>query len=194
MIDDVLAFWFGDGALSEETMRRWFRRDDAFDAQIRDKFDALHAQAAAGGLQDWLGTARGELALVIVLDQFSRNLYRDDPRAFAHDGRSLAIARNLWFSGRGKQLTVPQRMFALVPFQHSEDLSIQREGVAEYEKLANDPEAKDCAPMLKMSLDFAKRHLEIIERFGRFPHRNKVLGRESTPEERAFLEQPGSSF
>jgi len=191
MIDDILAFWFGDGKLDDKTMQRWFRRDDAFDAQIREKFGALHAKAAAGGLLDWFGDPHGELALVLVLDQFSRNLYRDDPRAFAQDGRALAIANDLWFSGRAKTLTVPQRMFVLLPFQHSEDLSIQRTGVAEYEKLAAEP---DAPAMLAMALDFAKQHAAIIERFGRFPHRNAVLGRESTPEERAFLEQPGSRF
>ena len=192
MIDDVLAFWFGtDPEVSEATMRRWFMRDDAFDAQVRDKFAELHQQAAAGKLHDWFGTARGELALVIVLDQFSRNLYRDDPRAFVQDGRALAIARELWFSGRAQALTPIQRMFVLLPFQHSEDLAIQREGVAEYEKLAAEPGTPQ---MVRSALDFAKRHLDIIERFGRFPHRNAVLGRESTPEERAFLEQPGSRF
>jgi uncharacterized protein (DUF924 family) len=190
--DEVLTFWFGTEAQpTDATMRRWFMRDVAFDAQIRDRFGALHARAAAGGLQDWLGTARGELALLIVLDQFSRNLYRDDPRAFANDGRALAIANDLWFSGRARELPPLQRMFVLMPFQHSEDVSIQRAGVAEYEKLAAEPGAP---AMLTSALDFARKHAEIIERFGRFPHRNDVLGRTSTPEELAFLEQPGSRF
>ncbi|HEY5925777.1 MAG TPA: DUF924 family protein [Kofleriaceae bacterium] len=192
MIDDVLAFWFGDEPTpTDATMRRWFMRDAAFDAQIRERFGDLHAKAVAGGLTDWLGSARGTLALLIVIDQFSRNLYRDDPRAFAQDGRALAIARELWGSGRARELTPLERMFVLMPYQHSEDLAMQREGIAEYEKLAAEPGAP---PMLKMALDFARKHAEIIERFGRFPHRNEVLGRETTPEERAFLEQPGSRF
>jgi uncharacterized protein (DUF924 family) len=192
MFDDVIAFWFGsDPDPTEAMMRRWFRRDDAFDAQIRERFGALHAEAAAGGLHDWLATSRGTLALVLVLDQFSRNLYRDDPRAFANDGRALAIANDLWFSGRARELTATQRIFVLMPFQHSEDITIQRTGVAEYEKLAAEPGAP---ALMKMTLDYARKHQEIIERFGRFPHRNEVLGRESTPEERAFLEQPGSRF
>ena len=193
MIDEVLAFWFGPDPQqpSQATMQRWFMRDAAFDAEIRSRFGELHAQAAAGKLADWLGSARGELALVIVLDQFSRNLYRDDPRAFAQDGRALAIARNLYFSDRIRELAPVQRLFVLMPFEHAEDMAIQRECVAELEKLvAASPGDK----MLETGLDYAKRHAVIIERFGRFPHRNEVLGRESTPEERAFLEQPGSRF
>ncbi|HEU4613490.1 MAG TPA: DUF924 family protein [Kofleriaceae bacterium] len=192
MIDDVIEFWFGtEPEPTEETMRRWFVRDDAFDAEIRTRFGALHARAAAGGLTDWLATPRGTLALLIVLDQFSRNLYRDDARAFAQDGRALAIARELWFSGRARELTPIQRMFVLLPFEHAEDREIQREGVAAFEQLAAEPGAP---AMLAVGLDYARRHAEVIERFGRFPHRNEVLGRESTPEERAFLQQPGSRF
>jgi uncharacterized protein (DUF924 family) len=191
IIDEVLGFWFGDGALDDATIKRWFRRDDAFDAEIRDKFGAVHAQAAAGQLESWLETPRGELAMVIVLDQFSRNLYRDDPRAFRYDGRAYAVANNLWFSGRANSFTIAQQIFTLMPFQHAEDLEIQRTGVGEYEKLAAAPNP---SPMMPMIVDYAKKHLALIERFGRFPHRNAVLGRESTPEERAFLEQPGSRF
>src|SRR5574338_131664 len=145
MIDDVIEFWFGTEAEpTEETMRRWF-----------------------------------------VRDQFSRNLYRDDPRAFAQDGRALAIARELWFSGRARKLPAIQRMFLLLPFEHAEDLEIQRECVAAFEQLAAEP---GVPAMLAVGLDYARRHAEVIERFGRFPHRNEVLGRESTPEERAFLQ------
>ena len=191
MIDEVLAFWFGDGKLDEATIKRWFVRDAAFDAQVREKFGELHAEISAGKHMSWMESARGELATVIVLDQFSRNLYRDDARAFRNDGRALAIADNLYHSGRAKTLTPAERMFVLMPYQHAEDMQYQRIGVAEYEKLAAEP---DAPPQLAGALDFAKRHAAIIERFGRFPHRNEVLGRESTPEERAFLEQPGSRF
>jgi uncharacterized protein (DUF924 family) len=192
MIDEVIEFWFGSEAEpSEATMKRWFVRDEAFDAEIRARFGELHARAVAGGLADWPATPRGALALILVLDQFSRNLYRDDARAFAQDGRALAIARELWFSGRARELTPMQRMFVLLPFEHSEDLEIQREGVAAFEQLATEPGAPAA---LAVGLDFARQHAAIIERFGRFPHRNEVLQRESTPEERAFLQQPGSRF
>ena len=191
MLDEVLAFWFGDGKVDDATIKRWFVRDDAFDAQIRERFASLHAAMSAGKHLEWLDSPRGELATIIVLDQFSRNLFRDDARAFMNDGRALAIADACWFSGRAKTLTPFNRMFVLMPYQHSEDLSYQRTGVAEYEKLAAEP---DAPPQLVGALDFARRHLAIIERFGRFPHRNAALGRESTPEERAFLEQPGSRF
>jgi uncharacterized protein (DUF924 family) len=196
VIDDVLAFWFGPDPSrpSQETMQRWFAGGTAFDAQIRDRFAELHAQAVAGELQDWLGTARGELALVIVLDQFSRHLYRNDPRAFAQDSRALAIARNLYLHERADELTPIQRMFVLLPFEHAEDASAQRECVAEFEKLVAANPADPNAKMLENGLDYAKQHAVIIERFGRFPHRNEVLGRESTPDERAFLQQPGSRF
>ena len=192
MIDEVLAFWFGtDAEPSPQQVKRWFVRDEKFDAEIRDKFGALYEQAVKTGMPEWRGTARGELALVILLDQFSRNLFRDDPRAFAQDQRALAIARDLVSSGRWKELTTLQRTFVLLPFQHAEDVAVQRESVALYEQLANET---GNTGMVGSAWDFAKRHAAIVERFGRFPHRNKVLGRESTPEERVFLEQPDSGF
>jgi uncharacterized protein (DUF924 family) len=193
MYEDVLAFWFGRNPAepAPEIARRWFVRDDKFDAEIRERFGALYDKAVKTNMPEWANNARAELAMVIVLDQFSRNLFRDDPRAFAQDGRAMAWARNLYFSDRVKQLAPVERAFLLMPFQHTEDLSLQREGVAEYEKLANET---GNTGMFAAYWDFAKRHMAIIERFGRFPHRNKVLGRESTPEERAFLEQPDSTF
>lgn len=184
-IDDVLRFWF------EGDQRRWFMRDPAFDAEVRDRFAALHAQATAGTLDAWAVTPRGALALVILLDQLSRNLYRDDPRAFANDGRALAIAHQQIKTGAANELAPLERMFLLMPFQHSEDLTIQREGIAEFQKLVA---AAPGNGMLAAALDYAKQHAAVIERFGRFPHRNRVLGRASTPDEVEFLTQPGSSF
>jgi uncharacterized protein (DUF924 family) len=192
VIDDVLAFWFGtDPEPSPSTMQRWFRPDPAFDQEIRDRFGALHAEASAGGLASWHDTARGELALIIVLDQFSRNLYRNDPRAFAQDERVLPIAYNLLDSGRALELPPVQRMFVVMPLMHAENADAQRRCCAEAQKLVDEVGGDG---IFGTQLHFAKLHADIIERFGRFPHRNATLGRESTPEELAFLAQPGSRF
>jgi uncharacterized protein (DUF924 family) len=189
VIDDVIAFWFGDG--SESAYGRWYTRDAAFDAEIRERFGALHDEAVQGGLDDWRGTARGELALVIVLDQFSRNLYRDDPRAFAQDARALAVSRELVTSRRLYELAPVERMVALMPFMHAEDREIQRESVRRFGALAAEHPGDG---MFANALDYAERHAVIVERFGRYPHRNAVLGRESSPEELTFLQGPGSRF
>ena len=198
-IDKVIEFWFGTEPVpTQATTRRWFVRDAAFDDQIRRKFGDLHEEAAAGGLADWVGTARGELALLIVIDQFSRNLYRDQARAFALDARALGIASDLLLSDRARELTLHQRMVALLPYQHAEDRAVQAEGVAAYATLLEDARRggadDDTVKGMTTGLDFAKQHAAIIERFGRFPHRNATLGRASTPEEQAFLTQPGSRF
>jgi uncharacterized protein (DUF924 family) len=180
-IEEIIAFWFG------QTFEHWFEKDPVFDEQIRNRFGALQADAAGGSFEAWRKTPRGNLALLIVLDQFSRNLFRDDPRAFASDSRALSIARKI----ARAELTLIQQLVSLMPYQHSENLAIQDEGLAVYQALAAaDPDNK----MLATSLDFAKRHRDIIQRFGRFPHRNAILGRPSTPDELAFLQQPGSSF
>lgn len=185
MMDDVLGFWFGADP------KKWFMKDPAFDAAIRERFGGLHAEVAAGAHGEWPATARGALALILVLDQFSRNLFRDDARAFALDSHALAQARELVSSGRIRELTATERMFALMPLQHAEDLETQRESVAVFESLAAEfPDDQRIAA----ALQFAKQHAAIVERFRRFPHRNAALRRESTPEEVAFLKQPGSSF
>ncbi len=183
--EDVLEFWFN---LEQQ---KWFRRDDAFDAELRARFGETHEAATRGELDDWARTPRGALALVIVLDQFSRNLYRDDPRAFAADSRALALARELVRTRAIDTLAPIERMFVILPFEHSEDLATQHAGVAEFETIAA---AAPDDKMLVTGLDYAKRHAAVIERFGRFPHRNAVLGRQSTPEEAAFLAQPGARF
>jgi uncharacterized protein (DUF924 family) len=184
--DDVINFWFGDG--SHEATRRWFSRDPAFDAEVRTKFSALHAEASGGALDPWGATVRGALALIVLFDQFSRNMFRDDPRAFATDAPAVAITRELIASGRLGQLPIVQRSVALMPLMHSEERADQRESLVQFGKLAEED------PTYKSSLDYAQRHAAIVERFGRFPHRNAVLGRASTAEELAFLEQPGSRF
>jgi len=179
-VDAVLDFWFGpvSGARREE----WFAKDPAFDAEIRDRFGDLYARAAAGACDDAAATPRGRLALVIVLDQFPRNMFRDDSRAFAADAHALIHARAAVAAGQDAVLAPIEREFLYMPFQHSESLADQRRSVALFADLGD------------VADDYARRHLAIIERFGRFPHRNAVLGRDSTPEERTFLTRPGSSF
>lgn len=185
-IDEVLTFWFRDPA-------RWFAKNPVFDDQIRERFGALRDQAAAGGLASWRSSAKGELALIILLDQFSRNMFRGNARAFETDATALGIARGMRASGRARQLTPLQQVVMLLPFQHAEDLDTQAESVAAYQEILDAAPAEERA-MFENNLSYAKQHHDIIEKFGRFPHRNAALGRTSTADERAFLAQPGSSF
>jgi uncharacterized protein (DUF924 family) len=185
----VLEFWFGaPGSTAHGKSRReWFAKDPVFDEEIRRRFLALHASAALGECDRWVATPRELLALVIVLDQFSRNLYRDDPRAFTQDERALSAARILVDKGWDAQLSPLERQFAYLPFEHAEDLAEQDRCVALMTALEAFEETRGLA-------QWAEKHRAIIRRFGRFPHRNAALGRESTPEEAAFLLEPGSRF
>jgi len=176
--DDVLRFWF-----RECDPKQWWRKDPAFDAQIAARFATLHARAAQGELFSWRGTAQGRLAEILVLDQFSRNLYRDDARAFAQDAQALVLAQEAVGQGLDAALQPIERGFLYLPYMHSESLLIHEEALRLF--VAND---------LTDNLDFERRHLAILQRFGRYPHRNALLGRPSTPEEAAFLREPGSSF
>lgn len=172
----VRRFWF------DEHPQDWFVKNPAFDAEIRRRFLALHETASAGRLAHWAHDARSCLALVIVLDQFPRNMFRGEARAFATDSLARAAARVILERGWDKVMAQSEQLFAYLPFEHSESLPDQ--------DLA-------CALMKDFELDqlrYALRHREIIERFGRFPHRNGVLGRESTAAEIEFLKQPGSGF
>jgi uncharacterized protein (DUF924 family) len=180
-IDEVIEFWFG------VSPQKWFEKNPAFDDEIRQRFGSLHAEAAAGAHDDWRGTPRGDLALLVLLDQFPRNLFRGDAKSFATDAKALAIAETMSREG----LTPLQVMVSLIPYQHVEDLALQNKGIDAYAALAaKNPDDQ----MLVAALDFAKKHRDIIERFGRFPHRNVIVGRDSTLEEIEFLKQPGSSF
>ncbi len=174
-MDDVLTFWFADEA-------RWWKKDPAFDAEITRRFGALHAAIERGEHEAWLGTARGALAYVIVLDQFSRNMFRGDPRAFASDARARAAAKTALEKGFDQELTKHERSFLYMPLMHSEEL-VDQDQCVELFRSENPGQ-----------LDYAVRHRDIVARFGRFPHRNAILGRASTPEETEFLKQPGSSF
>ena len=173
---EVLRFWF------KEHPKQWFAKNADFDAEIRTRFLAQHEAAAAGLLAHWADEPRSCLALVIVLDQFPRNLFRGEARAFATDAQARAAARVILERGWNKAMTRDEQLFAYLPFEHSESLADQDLSC----ELMKDFEAE--------LLHYALRHREIIQRFGRFPHRNAALGRQSTPAELEFLGQPGSSF
>ena len=181
----VLDFWFGPpGSAGYGKPREvWFKSDPAFDADVRRRFGGDLEQAATGSLDGLVGSPEGTLALVILLDQFPRNIHRGTPRAFAFDAKALDVARQALEAGHDRAVAPFQRTFLYLPFEHSEMLADQDRSVALFEALGDET-----------TLDYAIRHREIIVRFGRFPHRNAILGRDSTPEEAAFLEQPGSSF
>lgn len=188
MPEDVLGFWFGRQGESGygKFRQEWFRKDAAFDEEVRDRFLGLYEEAAAGGHDDWREDARGAVALVIVLDQFSRNMFRDNPRIFDADGKAREAARYAVERALDRELRPLERWFLYMPFMHSENVEDQRLALDLFRSLGKVGESD---PM-----PFAEGHAEIIERFGRFPHRNTVLGRETTPEEAEFLRGPGSSF
>jgi uncharacterized protein (DUF924 family) len=191
--EDVLSFWFGPvdglGRAADEHARRWFLPDDGFDRQIRDQFEGMHADIMAGRREQWLDEPRGCLASIIVLDQLSRNMFRGTPRAFSADDRARAAAQGGVAGGHDRRLPPFQRWFLYLPFMHSEELPDQERSVALFSALAAEVPADARAPLLEAA-SFAERHREIVARFGRFPHRNAVLGRASTAEEIEFLKQP----
>lgn len=176
--DDVLRFWF-----EEIRPAQWWAKDPDFDAEVARRFGALLARAARAELHAWRDTVRGRLAEVIVLDQFPRNIHRDTPAAFACDPLALALAQEAVRAGALQQLQPLERAILLLPYMHSESAAIHGLAEALY---------RDHAP--PENLDFELRHKAIIDRFGRYPHRNAILGRASTDEEVAFLQQPGSGF
>ena len=185
----MLDFWFGRPADPAYALPRavWFRACAAFDRAVLDRCAALHADAATGRLDGWASSPLGSLALAILLDQAPRNLFRRSPRAYATDTQALALARTTVAAGFDRELTAVQRWFVYLPFEHSERLEDQERALALFASNADDPQREN-------TLRFARRHHEIVARFGRFPHRNVVLGRPSTPEEEEFLKQPGSAF
>jgi uncharacterized protein (DUF924 family) len=188
---EVLDFWFlpplaeGHGKPRDE----WFRKDLRFDAAIAERFGGAMALALAGSLREWdRQGAEGTLARILLLDQFTRNAWRGKPESFSGDPLALAAAIELEASGADRTLTPIQRWFAYMPFEHAEDGRMQEKSVTLFAELAKGSHDFDGA------LDYAHRHRGVIARFGRFPHRNAILGRASTPEELAFLSQPGSGF
>ncbi len=190
---DVLDFWFGTPADPgyAQPREQWFRKDEAFDQQVAARFGTLLEQALRGGTDGWVAPPLQPLqalARVIVLDQFTRNAFRGSARAFAGDAMALQTARALVAAGLDRGLTGVQRQFVYLPFEHAEDLAHQRTSLQLFEQLGRDE------PALAGLLEWARRHHDIVARFGRFPHRNAVLGRASTDEEAAFLLTPGSGF
>ena len=175
---DIINFWF-----DPEHRSLWFAKSDEFDAKIRDQFQIIHSQATQAELWSWRQTPEGRLAEIIVLDQFSRNLYRDQPQAFAYDNMALILAQEAISLQLDAQLSPEQRAFLYMPFMHSESKIIHIQALQLFEELGN-----------PLNLDFEKKHKVIIDRFGRYPHRNQILGRSSTAEEIEFLKQPNSHF
>ena len=172
--DVIIKFWFEAGP------KKWWIKNKKFDQTIIDRFGATHEAACAGKLDDWAHDAQGALALIIVLDQFSRNMFRGDPKTYAQDNRARAIAKDAIDKGFDQKFPIEQRSFFYLPFMHAEDLALQNYCVALYRAAGN-----------KKNLPHALEHAEIIRRFGRFPHRNQILGRTSSPAELAFLEAGG---
>ena len=187
--EEVLDFWFGrEGEPGYGEFRdKWFRKDPEFDASVTDRFADLYEEAAAGGLDGWRDDARSCLALVIVLDQFPRNMFRGDGRTHAADGAALESSRYAVEHALDRELPAFQRMFLYMPFMHSENREDQHRSVELFRLLAEEPGGPEVTSN-------ADRHREIVERFGRFPHRNGILDRETTPEEAEFLKTEGSSF
>jgi uncharacterized protein (DUF924 family) len=180
--EEVYRFW-----VEECERAQWFTATPAFDREIRERFGDTHLMLAGGVDETWRADARSRLAAVIVLDQFPRNIYRGTPLAFATDGLALREAKLALAAGADAKVESSCRCFFYLPFEHAEDLAAQRESLRLFERLAVDAAGAG-------TLTYAMRHYAVIERFGRFPHRNAILGRASTPEELAFLDQPGSSF
>jgi uncharacterized protein (DUF924 family) len=194
-MQQVLDFWFLPAGSTGHGERRaeWFRKDAQFDTAIRKQFGALVAQAVAGRLRHWDDAgAEGQLARMLLLDQFTRNVWRDTPQAFSGDTLALSAAQDMVDTGQDLTLAPLARAFAYLPFEHAEDLALQQKSVALFEQLCS--HACTVAPALADMRDYAIRHRDVIARFGRFPHRNRILGRASTPEEQAYLLVPGSGF
>jgi len=175
---DVLQFWF-----AELAPRQWWVADRELDEEVRDRFASLHAEAAAGALWHWREQPSGRLAEIIVLDQFSRNLFRNTPQAFGCDGMALVLAQEAIRIGADQEFEAPEQAFFYMPYMHSESMAIHSQALKLFDQ-----------PGVEFNLEFEIKHKAIIDRFGRYPHRNTILNRASTPEELAFLEQPDSSF
>ena len=194
---EVTSFWFEDATLSPEALQRrnavWFRADPAFDDECATRFAALLDDAARGGLGGWTATPHGRLALVILLDQMPRNIHRGSPGAFMHDAQAAAHCLAGIETGQDRALHPVERLFLYMPLQHAEDLDLQRRSVERFESLA--AEVDDAwRDDFTENVRYAREHHDIIERFGRFPHRNRVLGRPSTEEELRYLADGAPTF
>lgn len=199
-VEQVLDFWFGEDwdalpahQVAERQKKLWWSKNPEIDAQCRHRFETLVQQAAANQLDDWTEEARSMLALILLLDQMPRNIYRDTPQAFAFDQLARQCSHLALAMGLDQALPPLARVFLYLPLEHAEDLNDQQYVVQLMGSLAKAASGEDKAAFEGYA-DYARRHHAVIERFGRFPHRNRILGRASTPEEVQFLTQPGSSF
>ena len=190
---EVLGFWFQGETLSKEQIRRWWEKDEKVDEWIKQQFSVRIEETYEYLYKSWSETAQGRLAAIICLDQLSRNAYRGSAQSFQYDKRAKQLTDEGLKLDHDKELSLLERSFFIMPLMHDEELSSQKRCIAYFEELvaASEGALRD---YFSGSLNFAIKHCEIIQRFGRYPHRNKILGRESTLEERAFLQQPGSSF
>lgn len=189
---NVLNFWFDDptvaGSEYGQQRRVWFRKNPEFDQQVREQFLKTYEQARQGDYDDWVKTPKGALALTLLFDQFPRNMFRGTPRSFEADSEARSVAQAVISQGGDRTLLPVERMFLYLPFEHSENLAHQNQAVVLFEALVQ------AAPELQSTVKYTYRHRDVIARFGRFPHRNAILGRTNTPAEVEFLKQPGSRF
>lgn len=198
-IKKILHFWFGDLKKDEvpgdDKQKSWWMKDAEFDERIKNNFVNDLKMAIRGELDHWKTGPDSMLALIILLDQFSRNIYRDKSKAFSQDDQAIQICLEGIEKGFDKTLHPVERIFFYIPFMHSEDIDMQEKSLKYFSGLLEEyKEPESVADVVSNSYKFAVKHYDIIKRFGRYPHRNEILGRESTPEEKKFLEQPGSSF
>jgi len=197
-IDEIISFWFGEltdaGTADDEHRARWWEKNPDFDNLIRERFGDLVAAAERGKLEDWRQSSRGQLAIILLIDQFRRNLFRDLPEAWSEDSMAQELCRELINSGRINDLPEQYRYFALMPLMHAESIENQDACVERFDALAAAASSEPLKDNFEGAAKYARAHRDIVARFGRFPHRNEILGRVSTEEEAAFLETPGSSF
>ncbi|MEW6120499.1 MAG: DUF924 family protein [Pseudomonadota bacterium] len=195
--EHVLEFWFGSGASNAEIAARqgslWFGKSPENDRKVADRFADTLIAARAGQLDHWAKTPHGRLALIIVFDQFPHHIHRDEALAFATDPQALGLALDALAAGEDRRLTLIERVFLYLPLEHAESLALQEQSVALYDALHREA-APDERELFASFLDYARRHRDVVAHFGRFPHRNAILGRASTPGEIEFLKQPGARF
>jgi uncharacterized protein (DUF924 family) len=195
--EDVLDFWFGQPGpaadVAAQQSKLWFGKSTANDQLVTERFADTLIAAGAGQLDHWALSPRNRLALIVVLDQFPHHIHRNQGQSFAYDAQSLALAQAMILNGDAARVAPIERVFVYLPLEHAESLALQDESVALYAQLAADASAAE-QPLFQGFLDYAQQHREVVARFGRFPHRNELLGRPSTADEIAFLKQPGSRF
>lgn len=196
-IDEILTYWYGDAQADTAASLHptvWFQGGEHVDREILERFGSLIEEAGLGRLESWKATPRGRIAWTILLDQFTRNAYRDSARMYVFDTIALQSTREAIALGQHREMPLVHRMFLYLPLEHSEELHAQEECVALYEELAVDARGSEIEAMVANMVDFAHRHERVVRRFGRYPHRNELLSRRSTEEELAFLDSPEAPF